>query len=96
MTTKITNPIMVPNSLNQKCMVKRLPQSRYEYEAILIQLVPRLNNEFSFTHCHGDDATINCSVDAIVVLQTFEKGAMLQLPLNQVKLVEEWPLKDEC
>jgi hypothetical protein len=90
MATRIKDPI--GGGLNLKCMVKPMPNwsSANMIEGIVLQFVPSNN-----IYCHKiagkqpqDLHSIN--MDALVVLQTFDKGAVYQIPLTHLEIVNEW------
>lgn len=76
------------SSLNLKCFVKINKTWRTPIEAILIAFVPSAEETRRRPIAGGVLDTI--STDAIVRLQTFNKDALYQVPLECVEVVDEW------
>lgn len=73
-----------------KCMVSIFNQPmRKNIPAFFLGLAPRLSE----TQVHiisGDSTKRMATVDALVLLESFDKGAIYQLPLDMVRLCDEW------
>lgn len=80
--------------LSLKCYAPRLPGGK-KYKAILIGWVPAYMPATQYTHCTGDKEVMRYTVDALVVLQEMDKGKVMQVPMWDVEVVEEWYKEEE-
>ncbi len=74
------------SSLNMKCMVRLNKEWRTPIEAVLIALVPSAGGVTTRPISGGKLDTI--STDCIVLLKTFDKGKLYQVPLECVAIYE--------
>jgi len=81
-------------NLNLKCMAPRLPGSTYKYKAILIGWVPAWETSKQYEHCAGDKVYMRYTVDALVILQEMDKGKIVQVPMFEIEIVDEWYTKE--
>lgn len=74
--------------MKYKCMVALREGGPMIVEAYFIQAVPKLS-ENGISRAINKD-TMDFTVDALVELNTFDKGAFYQVPFNRIKMVDEW------
>jgi hypothetical protein len=76
-----------------KCEIKISHVSRSWIPAIMIGTVQRTEKSPWCPGAGMDDIQINYTCDALVVLESFSKGMVVQLPFTQVKVTEEFSMK---
>lgn len=77
----------------KKCYCK-LPGGRVELEAILIGMAQRASLPLAHNPLAGQSMEVIYTVDALVELQTFDKGRIYQLPFNLIRVVDQWDVKE--
>lgn len=77
-----------------KCCVKLHDIWRGEIKATYLQAVPAANPS-SRPIAAGDNRMTYVTVDALVKLETFDKGRLYQIPPHLVRMVDEWEDDDE-
>lgn len=79
--------------LNLKCYVRLNHEWRSELEAVLLSFVPAVELHQRKTS-YGTDQTgcghLPMNTDCIVKLETFDKGRVYQVPLECVRIVDEY------
>jgi hypothetical protein len=73
--------------INLKCYIKLSPNGASNIPGLLIAFVPspRIRNRTC-----GTNTLDTISTDGIVKLESFDKGKLYQIPLDQITIVDNW------